>query len=106
MDGGGEVNTGGWLPPPGAFGCVCVCAHKKNKNKTNGLIMTGHHTLKYLYRSYKSSTHVTPYLHQWYELWFCLRHVGFWVWLSRCGGKTGRRRDNTCISMHEYNHLS
>ena len=28
MDGGGEVNTGGWLPPSGAFGCVeCVCVH-------------------------------------------------------------------------------
>ena len=25
MDAGGEVNIGGWLLPPEAFGCVCVC---------------------------------------------------------------------------------
>ena len=25
MAGGGEVNMGGWLPPPGAFGYVCMC---------------------------------------------------------------------------------
>ena len=32
MDGGGEVNTGGGLPPPGAFGCVCVRT-KKTRTK-------------------------------------------------------------------------
>ena len=25
MDAGGEVNIGGWLLPPEAFGCVCGC---------------------------------------------------------------------------------
>ena len=54
MDGGGEVNTGGWLPPPGPFGCVCVCAQKKqeqNKWINNDWTLhgkPGHHTLNFI----------------------------------------------------------
>ena len=96
MDGGGEVNTGGWLPPPRAFGsvcvcvCVCVCVHKQKRINNDWTLhgKLGHHTfIRYL----GPTNLVIPYLHQWYELWFCLRHVWFWVWLSRCEGKTARR---------------
>ena len=43
MAGGGEVNMGGWLPPPGAFGyvsvCECVCGGERGRGVVCGWIV-------------------------------------------------------------------
>lgn len=125
--GGGELNMGGWLPPPGAFGWG-VYARACVGKRVIPADMHVHYTMQIMQRTvvvqcHACTRHVSDphkwihliftlyyniiiiiilyYLHEWYELGFCLCHVWFWVWLSWRWRKTARRTD---VYIYIYNH--